>query len=255
MALLSRDGEVFYACKREFFFVVRSSWCVSPPFLALPWHPARDPCLLVLSTHRYHPPHAISSDSRRHRPQSRRGCLSCCGSLFFCGTGLITVALDPFQYPFGSPKASHLFFCSTNYPARTALVHLRHSPHFSYSTIGPARPALPLGLVCLLKAAAFPSCCFTRTIRLVLPPLSPYPQQSALGLVRLLKAAGEGDARLYTLRVSTDSMGSGSSRGAGVRGRSLPPSLRKMEVGLIFVPSPGPCVAFFFFHGNDRGGG
>ncbi|CAN0155415.1 unnamed protein product, partial [Ectocarpus sp. 8 AP-2014] len=59
--------------------------------------------------------------------------------------------------------------------------------------------------------------------------------QSALGLVRLLKAAGEGDARLYTLRVSTDSMGSGSSRGAGVRGRSLPPSLRKMEGELLPV--------------------
>ncbi|CAB1121159.1 unnamed protein product [Ectocarpus sp. CCAP 1310/34] len=59
--------------------------------------------------------------------------------------------------------------------------------------------------------------------------------QSALGLVRLLQAAGDGDARLYTLRVSTDSMGSGSSRGAGVRGRSLPPSLRKMEGELLPV--------------------
>lgn len=56
-------------------------------------------------------------------------------------------------------------------------------------------------------------------------------QRSALGLLGLLKAASEGDARLYTLRVSTESMGSGTAaRGAGVQGHYLPPSLRRMEV-------------------------
>lgn len=62
------------------------------------------------------------------------------------------------------------------------------------------------------------------------PPPPPF-QRSALGLLGLLKAASEGDARLYTLRVSTDSMGSGAAaRGAGVQGQYLPPSLRRMEV-------------------------
>lgn len=61
-------------------------------------------------------------------------------------------------------------------------------------------------------------------------------QRSALGLLGLLKAASEGDARLYTLRVSTDSMGSGTAaRGAGVQGRCLPPSLRRMEVRFVVV--------------------
>ncbi|CAN0098433.1 unnamed protein product [Scytosiphon promiscuus] len=60
-------------------------------------------------------------------------------------------------------------------------------------------------------------------------------KRSALGLLGLLKAAGEGDARLYTLRVSTDSMGSGAASGAGVRARYLPPSLRKMEGELLPV--------------------
>lgn len=79
-----------------------------------------------------------------------------------------------------------------------------------------------------------PSCCTPRCrSRVSFVPSVPSPavKRSALGFLRLMSAASEGDARVSTMCVRSDLVSSGRGRG-DLRGESpLPPSLKDMEVG------------------------